>query len=388
MRSTWWPATRASLRLEPKGAVRAPSQAGRRAGPGHAGEGQATHSRPDPARRSGSLAPAGQRAADDDPADHRGHGCQRRAHPYRRGWHLRPPACLGGSAQNGLPRARRIRPRRGWRRVLRGARQHDRGVLVPAALLAPPAPGDLAGEAAALSGVLPVRAQRTPSRQSPAWRARRRLGRMRQIQHPESQQEPRKFMADTPDQTAAVKMDNPRLNHERRLEIAQGQTPFAVLVSCSDSRVPPELLFGRGLGELFIVRNAGNTVDTVALGSIEYAVAQLGVPLVLVLGHERCGAVDAALSVVEKNATFPGSIGQMIEPIIPAALQAKNAAPANADREQVLDRAVRETVRRAVTGLRSASEPILMDPLKGGQLKIVGARYDLDDGSVDFFMEN
>jgi carbonic anhydrase len=199
----------------------------------------------------------------------------------------------------------------------------------------------------------------------------------------------RKFMAEAPDQTAAAaQMDNPRLNHERRLEIAQGQTPFAVLVSCSDSRVPPELLFGRGLGELFIVRNAGNTVDTVALGSIEYAVAQLGVPLVLVLGHERCGAVDAALSVVEKNATFPGSIGQMIEPIIPAALQAKNAAPTNADREQVLDMAVRENVKRTVTRLRSASEPILMDPLKGGKLKIVGARYDLDDGSVDFFMEN
>ena len=198
----------------------------------------------------------------------------------------------------------------------------------------------------------------------------------------------RKFMADAPVQTPAAQMDNPRLNHERRLEIAQGQTPFAVLVSCSDSRVPPELLFGRGLGELFIVRNAGNTVDTVALGSIEYAVAQLGVPLVLVLGHERCGAVDAALSVVEKNATFPGSIGQMIEPIIPAALQAKNAAPANADREQVLDMAVRENVKRTVTRLRSASEPILMDPLKGGKLKIVGARYDLDDGSVDFFMES
>src|SRR3954449_5679641 len=177
MRFTWWPGTRASPRPWPKGAVRAPSQAGRRAGPGHAGEGQATHSRPDPARRSGSLAHAGQRAADDDPADHRGHGCQRRAHPYRRVWHLRPPACLGVSAQNGLPRARRIRPRRGWRRVLRGARQHDRGVLVPAALLAPPAPGDLAGEAAALSGVLPVRAQRTPSRQSPPRRARCRLGR-------------------------------------------------------------------------------------------------------------------------------------------------------------------------------------------------------------------
>ena len=76
----------------------------------------------------------------------------------------------------------------------------------------------------------------------------------------------------------------------RRLEIARGQTPFAVLVGCSDSRVPPDVLFGTGLGELFIVRNAGNTVDTVALGSIEYGVAVLGVPLIVVLGHERCGA--------------------------------------------------------------------------------------------------
>src|SRR5690349_7312592 len=190
MRFTWWPATRGNPRPWPKGAAWTPSQAGRRAGPGHAGEGQAAHSRPDPARRSGSALHAGQRAADHDPADHCGHGGQGRAYPYRRVWHLRPPACLGLSAQNGLPRARRVRPRRGRGWLLRGARQHDRGVLVPAALLAPPAPGDLAGQAAALSRVLSVRAQRTPSRQSPAWRARRRLGRMRQTQHPENQQEP------------------------------------------------------------------------------------------------------------------------------------------------------------------------------------------------------
>lgn len=106
-----------------------------------------------------------------------------------------------------------------------------------------------------------------------------------------------KFLADTPARTVQGK--------ERRLEIARGQTPFAVLVSCSDSRVSPEVLFGCGLGEFFIVRNAGNTV---ALGSIEYAVAVLGVPLIVVLGHERCGAVDAALSVVEKNTVFPGSL--------------------------------------------------------------------------------
>src|SRR5215210_4770141 len=198
----------------------------------------------------------------------------------------------------------------------------------------------------------------------------------------------RKFVADTPDQTATAQILDPRIKHERRLEIAQGQTPFAVLVSCSDSRVPPELLFGRGLGELFIVRNAGNTVDTTALGSIQYAVAELGVPLVLVMGHQRCGAVDAALAVVETNATFPGSIGQMLEPIVPAALQAKSAAPANVGREEVLDKAVRENVRRVVTRLRTAAEPILLEPLKAGTLKVVGARYDLHDGSVDFFMES
>jgi carbonic anhydrase len=172
-------------------------------------------------------------------------------------------------------------------------------------------------------------------------------------------------------------------DHNRRLEIARGQAPFAVLVGCSDSRVPPELLFGTGLGELFIVRNAGNTVDTVALGSIEYGVLVLGAPLIVVLGHERCGAVDAALGVVQKNATYPGSIGQMIEPIIPAALKA--ASSGDLKGEALLDAAVRENVRRTVERLRNA-EPTIIEPQRAGKLKVVGARYDLDDGKVDFFM--
>jgi len=167
----------------------------------------------------------------------------------------------------------------------------------------------------------------------------------------------------------------------RRLELARSQSPFAVLVSCSDSRVPPELLFGRGLGELFIVRNAGNTVDTAALGSIEYAVAQLGVPLVIVMGHERCGAVDAAVSLVRDNTMFPGSIGRMIEPIVPAVLEAR------ADPGDLLDNAVLRNVRRTVQRLKTASEPMLLRPLAAGRLKIVGARYDLDDGAVVFFNE-
>jgi carbonic anhydrase len=169
----------------------------------------------------------------------------------------------------------------------------------------------------------------------------------------------------------------------RRLEIARGQVPFAVLVGCSDSRVPPEVLFDTGLGELFIVRNAGNTVDTVALGSIQYATQVLGVPLVLVLGHERCGAVEAALSVVEKNTIYPGSIGQMVEPIIPAVLKAR--ASGSLKGEDLLDAAVRDNVRRTVERLRT-SEPAMLEPIRAGKLRVVGARYDLDDGKVDFFI--
>ena len=181
-----------------------------------------------------------------------------------------------------------------------------------------------------------------------------------------------KFVTDAPYRQASAR--------ERRLEIARGQTPFAVLVSCSDSRVPPELLFGRGLGELFIVRNAGNTVDTAALGSIQYAVAELGVPLVLVLGHEKCGAVDAAVKVVKENATYPGSIGQMVEPIIPAVIKAQGQPG------DLLDNAVRENVRRTANRLRT-SEVMFTEALKSKKLRIVGARYDLDDGDVDFFDE-
>ncbi|MDQ3038403.1 MAG: carbonic anhydrase [Pseudomonadota bacterium] len=171
-------------------------------------------------------------------------------------------------------------------------------------------------------------------------------------------------------------------NRQRRLAIAKSQTPFAVLVSCSDSRVPPEALFGQGLGDMFIVRVAGNSVSQEGLGSIEYAIAELGVPLVVVMGHERCGAVAAAVSVVEKGATFPGSIGRMIEPIVPAVLDARRRGAAD-----LLDASVRMNVSRTVGRLRDFSEPMILDRIRSGRLRVVGARYDLDDGSVDFFDE-
>jgi len=181
----------------------------------------------------------------------------------------------------------------------------------------------------------------------------------------------RDFLADRPFEA--------EVGSRRRLELAKGQAPFAAYVSCSDSRVPPEVLFGRGLGELFIVRNAGNTVDTAALGSIEFAVGVLGVPLVVVMGHESCGAVKAAMDIVEKNASFPGSIGRMVEPIVPAVLAARSRPG------DKLENATRANVSRTVERLRTASEPILLEPQRAGRVKVVGAYYDLDTGRVDFF---
>lgn len=171
----------------------------------------------------------------------------------------------------------------------------------------------------------------------------------------------------------------PNRTEMRRLELAKGQAPFCAYVSCSDSRVPPELLFGRGLGELFIIRNAGNTVDTVAMGSIEYAVAELGVPLIVIMGHESCGAVKAAMAVVDSNARFPGQIDNMIEPIIPAVLEARGQMG------DPTENAVRQNVRRVVRTLREESDPLLLKPLAEGRIKVVGAYYRLDTGVVEFF---
>ena len=120
-------------------------------------------------------------------------------------------------------------------------------------------------------------------------------------------------------------------------------------------------------------------MDTVALGSIEYAVAELGVPLIVVMGHESCGAVKAAKAVVDDNATFPGSIGRMIEPIIPAVLASRENGAID------LDNAVRQNVRRVVSQLRNQTDPLMQEPLAEGRLKVVGAYYDLDTGAVDFF---
>lgn len=127
------------------------------------------------------------------------------------------------------------------------------------------------------------------------------------------------------------------------------------------------------------MRNAGNTLDTSAIGSLEFAVSVLGVRLIVVMGHEACGAVDAAMRTVRDGAQHPGCIGKMLEPIVPAVEEAHKKAPGD------LDFAVRQNVRRVVNFLRAQSSPLLMVPQSQGQAKIVGAYYGLTTGAVDFF---
>jgi len=170
----------------------------------------------------------------------------------------------------------------------------------------------------------------------------------------------------------AKKALHPNQTAERRAEIAKSQHPFAIVLGCSDSRVPPELIFDQGLGDLFVIRVAGNIVDNTVLGSIEYAVEHLHTPLVVVLGHKKCGAVSAA--VVGGHA--PGHINSLVEAIMPAVERARNRAG------DLVENTVRINVDMAVGQLKS-SEPILAQLSREGKLMIIGSRYDLDTGAVE-----
>jgi len=173
----------------------------------------------------------------------------------------------------------------------------------------------------------------------------------------------------------AGKPRHPRLTLERRVEVANDQKPFAAILGCSDSRVPPEILFDQGLGDLFVIRVAGNVVDDAVQGSIEYAVEELAVPLVMVLGHERCGAVKAAVEVVEKGGQLPGQIETIINAIKPAVEKAKGK-PGN-----LLDNAINANVLMVVDKLK-VSKPIIAKFVEEGKLKVVGANYGLKSGIV------
>lgn len=160
---------------------------------------------------------------------------------------------------------------------------------------------------------------------------------------------------------------------ERRGEVVKGQHPFAVIVGCADSRVPPEIVFDQGLGDLFVVRSAGEVLGDASIGSIEYAVEHLGCELVVVLGHERCGAVDAVL----KGGDLPAHLSAFTPAILPVVDGAKKKGG------DVLDNAVRANASRIARQL-SECEPILSEYVHLKKLQVVSARYDLDTGVVEF----
>ncbi len=170
----------------------------------------------------------------------------------------------------------------------------------------------------------------------------------------------------------------------RRSEFLAGQKPFAVILGCSDSRVPVELVFDQGLGDLFVIRVAGNIVAASQIGSVEFAAAQFGTPLVVVLGHTRCGAVQATLEELQRPSENQSrnlrSIVDRIRPAVEGLLETELSH----DREALARQAVRANVRVSANFLRHGS-PILEELIEDGRLLVVGAEYALETGQVEFF---
>jgi carbonic anhydrase len=162
--------------------------------------------------------------------------------------------------------------------------------------------------------------------------------------------------------------------HEREA-LAGGQNPFAAVLSCADSRIAPEYAFDSGRGDLFVCRVAGNFANSESVASLEYAVAELGTPLILVLGHDACGAVDATIKSLKDNTTLPGHLPSLVEGIAPAVKAVSQQAGdtlANAIRQNVIDN----------VGKLSSATPILSAAVEQNKLKVVGGIYRLKDGRV------
>jgi carbonic anhydrase len=162
---------------------------------------------------------------------------------------------------------------------------------------------------------------------------------------------------------------------QRRAEIAAGQSPFAIILGCVDSRVPPELIFDQGLGELFVIRTAGQVLDRAALGSLEFGVAELHIPLLMVLGHEHCGAVKAAIETLEQHEAAEADIAYLVEALTPAVRAGEKAGG------DVWDNAVRAQIVMLVEELKRS--PVLSTAVETGKLRIVGAWYSLETGLVE-----
>ena len=172
-------------------------------------------------------------------------------------------------------------------------------------------------------------------------------------------------------------LQHPGQTAERRTELANTQHPFATILSCSDSRVPPEIVFDQGLGDLFIVRVAGNVINEEGLGSIEYSIDHLGTRLILVLGHQSCGAVKAARETIAAKGKAPGHIESLVTAIRPAV---------EATAKDDLETTIKANVKNVVQALRS-STPILKADVDSGKIKVIGGYYGLATGAVTFLDE-
>src|ERR1043166_5431818 len=199
------------------------------------------------------------------------------------------------------------------------------------------------------------------------------------VQHPHESNDERKYMAANSYENAGMTFLGMTAAQaaKRRAELTKSQHPFAIIVSCSDSRVPPEIVFDQGLGDLFICRVAGNVINDESLGSIEYAVDHLGVRLILVLGHQRCGAVKAAKETIAAKGKAPGHIESLVTAIKPAV-----ESTINGD----LDATINANVKHVVDSLR-ASTPILKAKVDSGDVQVIGGYYSLDTGAVTFLNE-
>lgn len=166
---------------------------------------------------------------------------------------------------------------------------------------------------------------------------------------------------------------HPHQNADRRKELTEGQAPFAVILSCADSRVPPEVVFDQGLGDLFVLRVAGNIADDHVIGSIEYAIAQLGTQLIVVMGHEKCGAVGASLGKYENQ----DHIKSIVDTIKPAVYAAKGQPG------DLLTNAVHMNARIVAESLKEKA-PVLSEAVASDKLEILPAYYALESGEVSF----
>lgn len=174
----------------------------------------------------------------------------------------------------------------------------------------------------------------------------------------------------------AGKLEHPNQTPARRAEVAKGQAPFAAVLACSDSRTPPEIIFDRGLGDIFTVRVAGNVADQVVIESLDYSVKHLGVRVVMVLGHRRCGAVIAAVEGHEEN---DEDIGPMLKELKPAVEATRGM------KGDPVENAVHENVKLVMKNLAASQELSAM--VKSGELKIVGGIYDLDTGTIEMLKD-